>query len=87
MTTEIIGCDNQLSTEPQAIDLFQSSPFKFSLSVEDITCREWIAQDPAGKISDLENTINSEIETSCGTSAPCMADSKFTCDGRETNFE
>ena len=70
------------------IDLFQSSRFKIALTIENsVSCREWISEDSAGKLSDVENSLNSGLETACGTSVPCMANSKFSCDGSEINYE
>jgi hypothetical protein len=89
VTSDVIGCDNQLSSQPQVIGYFQSSEFKFAISIEDITsCEEWIAVDPAGKATDVEMALNSQLESSsCGTSVPCMARSQFTCEGGEINYK
>ena len=88
VTAEMVGCDNPLSTQPQAIDLFQSSRFEFALASEDTSpCREWIAEDFTGKVADIENALISELAASCGMSVPCMANSQFTCQGRDIYYE
>ena len=88
VTSEILDCDDQLSTQPQVIGLFQPSRFKFALSVEDAApCREWIAEDIVEKVSDMDNSLNSALVATCGISAPCTANSQFTCDGSEINYE
>ena len=88
VASEILDCDDQLSTQPQVIGLFQPSRFTFALSVEDAApCREWITEDIVGKVSDVDNYLNSALVASCGMSAPCTANSQFTCDGSEINYE
>ena len=88
VASEIIGCGSD-SSQPQAINLFRSSSFRFALSVEGSPpCREWIAEDFMGKVADAETALNSALEvSSCGMPVPCMASSQFTCEGSEIHFE
>ena len=82
------GCA-RVDSSPELLGVFDSANFQFAISLEDNTpCTVWIADNFARKISDVQNLISSELETSsCRMSIPCMANSDLTCEGNEINFE
>ena len=77
-----LNCTHQVSSSPQLIGLFQSVHFEFVISIGDTrTCRRWVVEDFVRKISDVQNSVRSALEDDmfCGMSAPCVANSQFTC--------
>lgn len=89
MVATAISCRNQISSSPELIGTFDSAPFQFKISIENAApCRAWIVDNFARKISDVQNSVRSELgDLSCGgMSVPCMANSQFACDGSAINF-
>ena len=74
-------CSDRLVSRPQAVDLFQPVQFKFFVTLDnDPVCSTWIADNSARKISDVQREIASQ-SSSCGTSASCIANGQFKCEG------
>lgn len=76
-----VDCVNRISSSPQLLGLFDLLLFKFSMSFGDtVSCKTWIVEDFARKLSDVQNVVSAAMEdSSCGVSIPCVANSQFTC--------
>ena len=76
-------CGTQLKSAPQMIGLFEPVEFKLAITVEDTPpCETWIADNAVGKLSDVQSSISSELQTSsCRVSTPCVTNGQFTCEG------
>lgn len=85
------NCTAEVSSPAQLLSLFQPVHFEFLISIGDTsTCRRWVVEDLAKKISDVQNSVSTALEDdiSCGMSVPCVANSQFTCgsDPKVVNF-
>ena len=75
------NCNIQLSSSPELIGLHQLVTFEFVILTEDsASCRAWIADNTARKLSDVRNIITSELQD-CGISASCAANDQYSCEG------
>ena len=75
------GCNAQLSSLPGSIPLYESTKFKVAISIEKgESCSGWIAENSSLKLSDLQDSMNSELQSArCDISMPCMANRQLSC--------
>ena len=74
-----VDCTNRVSSAPRLIGLADPVDFKMIISESTVSCGAWIADNSARKLSDILNKMNDALESRCGMSVPCMANSRFTC--------
>ena len=86
-----LDCVNRVSSSPQLLGLFDLALFQLSISFGKIvSCKTWIVEDFASKLSDIQNSLTTAMEeSSCGLPMPCVANSQFTCgnDPNSINYE
>ena len=77
-----VDCSSRLGGNPMLVGLFEPTPFKFVISLDENTnCRSWIADNMDEKISGVQGSLRSALDrTSCtGAGLPCLATSQFVC--------